>query len=411
MQRDDFKLFYFTLSYPWGLGEEWKKNELNILRNYFPEITVVPYSHDDNFHHPKPLPNGVKSLNPLFPASNYFVPKSRFLEILRNKHRFIFMSEFFRNMVFLKRKRASAWLESTLKTIDILSHQDIIKILEDADEKTVFYFYWGKGLCQIMPFISKVKLRSSFVRMHRFDLFEYVNDNYIPYRKFLLKSITTAGPSSLAGKIHLDEKYPFAKSKTKVFRCGTKGNGLKSSPSNDGVLRLISCSYLSPVKRVNMMISSLQYLEMAIEWHHIGDGVLRDELEDLVAKLHLEKKFIFHGMIDSREILDFYTRNSFDYFVNVSESEGVPFSIMEAFAAGIPVLATDVGGTGEIVDNSVGRLMPSNITPKELAGFISRLYEMDESSRTAMREKAYERYNQRCNADILGRELAEYLIQ
>ncbi|NCO54621.1 MAG: glycosyltransferase, partial [Bacteroidetes bacterium] len=46
-----------------------------------------------------------------------------------------------------------------------------------------------------------------------------------------------------------------------------------------------------------------------------------------------------------------------DLFINVSESEGIPVSIMEALSAGIPVIATNVGGTNEIVNNDVGFLI------------------------------------------------------
>ena len=191
MSAKPLKLFYFTLSYPWGIGEEWKRNELMELRHHFSRVTVVPYSHDGNMDDPKPVPEGVQCLEPLFPASNYQVPRRRILDILRSGHRAAFLSEFFGKRVFLDRRTARSWLEATGKTLDILNHPTIRGVLREADEDTVFYFYWGKGICQIMPFLKGLRIRSSFVRMHRFDLFEYANNGYIPYRRQLLDSIDT----------------------------------------------------------------------------------------------------------------------------------------------------------------------------------------------------------------------------
>ena len=409
MSSTKLKLFYFTLSYPWGIGEEWKRNELMELRHHFRKVTVVPYSHDGNMDDPKPVPEGVECLRPLFPASNYQVSKRRVFEILRSRHRRAFLAEFFGKRVFLDRGRARSWLDATGKTLDILKHPTIGAVLREADEDTVFYFYWGKGICQIMPFVKDIGIRSSFVRMHRFDLFEHVNDGYIPYRKALLESIDTAAPVSQTGKDHLDALYPFARDKVKVFRCGTLGNGVRSPFSTDGRLRMVSCSYLSPVKRVHLMVESLRLLGPDAEWHHVGDGGLRNELEDLARRHGLGERFFFHGMMDTRDIMGFLTSHPFDFFVNASSSEGVPISIMEAFAAGIPVLATDVGGTSEIVDGEVGALLPADLTPEGLADEIRRLRAFDDTRKQAMRTLAYERYETRCNASVLARELAEYL--
>ena len=48
-------------------------------------------------------------------------------------------------------------------------------------------------------------------------------------------------------------------------------------------------------------------------------------------------------------MLDYYKNNIIDIFINLSASEGIPVSIMDAISFGIPCIATNVGGTGEIV--------------------------------------------------------------
>jgi glycosyltransferase involved in cell wall biosynthesis len=66
-------------------------------------------------------------------------------------------------------------------------------------------------------------------------------------------------------------------------------------------------------------------------------------------------------------ILSTYRERPFDLFVNVSSSEGVSVAIMEAMSCGIPVVATKVGGTSEIVSDQNGVLLPKDPTPVQIA--------------------------------------------
>ena len=60
--------------------------------------------------------------------------------------------------------------------------------------------------------------------------------------------------------------------------------------------------------------------------------------------------------------------NPVDFFVNTSSTEGLPVSVMEACSFGIQTIATNVGGTGEIVkDGETGFLVPADVTPDKLA--------------------------------------------
>ena len=61
-----------------------------------------------------------------------------------------------------------------------------------------------------------------------------------------------------------------------------------------------------------------------------------------------------------------------DLYANSSISEGISLTILEAMAAGLPVVATHVGGTPEIVDASCGRLVPAR-DPEALSTTLSEL--------------------------------------
>jgi len=81
----------------------------------------------------------------------------------------------------------------------------------------------------------------------------------------------------------------------------------------------------------------------------IGDGPKRKELEDLSKGKGLERKIIFAGFQSDVE----NWLPAFDVFVLPSLTEGTPMALLEAMSAGIPVIATNVGGVPKIVENGV----------------------------------------------------------
>jgi colanic acid/amylovoran biosynthesis glycosyltransferase len=404
------KLIYFTASYPYGLGEQWKANELRELVNHFEEITVVPYSYDGNFENPKTLPAGVQGEKPLFRESAFAFSKiNGLIKIWKSRYRRSFIKEFRYKKVYRSKAHFVSWIYASLNVIRLMDHPTIQRISQSMDRQTILYFFWGKGAAEFLPFVDTSRCFKTFVRMHRYDLFETVNNNYIPYRRALIENIDILAPSSEAGKIHLQELYPDLAGKIRLFRLGTIGNGKASRSSTDKILRVVSCSYLSPVKRVGIMIESLRYVDFPVLWRHVGDGKQREEMDQLIEKYGLRDKFIIEGMIDTGKLLDFYTSNSFDLFVNVSASEGVPMSIMESLSVSIPVMATDVGGIGELVDETVGKLLPADLSPHMLASNLNAYYLLPDEVKEQKRKAAFIRSKEQCDAIQLAKDLARTL--
>jgi glycosyltransferase involved in cell wall biosynthesis len=87
----------------------------------------------------------------------------------------------------------------------------------------------------------------------------------------------------------------------------------------------------------------------------VGDGPLRHEIEDRIARLGISDRVHLLGeRSDASQLVA-----SFDLAVLASLHEGLPNAVMEAMAAGVPVVATAVGGTRElIVDGETGYLVP-----------------------------------------------------
>ena len=166
-------------------------------------------------------------------------------------------------------------------------------------------------------------------------------------------------------------------------------------------MKIVSCSNLVDVKRVNLIIEALSFLEIPIEWIHFGAGPCAGALKKL-ANERLNKKNIkynFQGFVDNKKILMYYLKHHIDLFINVSESEGIPVSIMEAMSFGVPVIATDVGGTGEIVKNDInGFLLNKDFTINELEEKILSVYSKPEDKILELRKNARNTWEAKFNA-------------
>ncbi len=106
-----------------------------------------------------------------------------------------------------------------------------------------------------------------------------------------------------------------------------------------------------------------------IKFVFAGDGELRSELESLVQSANLQDYFLFLGFRnDVKELL-----GTFDAFVLPSLYEGLPNVILEAMATGLPVVATAVDGTVELIeDGETGFLVP----PKDPQALVEKIYQL-----------------------------------
>ena len=79
----------------------------------------------------------------------------------------------------------------------------------------------------------------------------------------------------------------------------------------------------------------------------VGDGPYRANLENMACQNDCSADTVFLGQKNQDELIDILSAT--DIFVNPSYSEGLPTSVMEAASVGLPIIATDVGGTREII--------------------------------------------------------------
>jgi glycosyltransferase involved in cell wall biosynthesis len=165
-----------------------------------------------------------------------------------------------------------------------------------------------------------------------------------------------------------------------------------------GRLIVLTAGRLSPDKGFNVLIDAIPAVLARVpetRWIICGDGPQRAELEQQVSTAGLSGVVAFAGF---RDDLDHWMPNT-DLFVLPSFTEGLPNVLLEAHAAGVPVVATAVGGTPElIVHNETGLLVHAGDSDA-LADSMAHLLS-DDARREAMGNAARNRVREHFTFDV-----------
>jgi len=255
-------------------------------------------------------------------------------------------------------------------------------------------------------------------RAHGYDLFaEQERVGFVPFQEKYLSLATAVFSVSEAGRRYLVDLYPQYRHMIHVAYLGTLSAGEVESIRAPQVRSIVTCSSVVGVKRLDRLVDALEVLahdwpQIEFHWIHIGGGV---GLPDLVRKCATRDSLVgrttFLGQVTPERVREFLSGTSVDAFCNVSSSEGLPVTLMEAASAGIPLLALDVGGNSEVVDASNGRLLPADATAGQIASALASILTAapDEvaSMRQASRRRWQERFDGRRNYVDFARRLVE----
>jgi L-malate glycosyltransferase len=128
---------------------------------------------------------------------------------------------------------------------------------------------------------------------------------------------------------------------------------------------------LHPVKDLGVLLRAVAALEThpRVKIALVGDGQDRASLEDLARSLSISDRVVFAGQRDdARELLA-----ALDIFVNCSIIEGISVTVLEAMATGLPVIATRVGGTPEVVVDKISGLLTPSRSPDSVTAALCTL--------------------------------------
>lgn len=260
-------------------------------------------------------------------------------------------------------------------------------------EPTHIYSFWLYDTALVAAWLTGTyPCARAVARAHGYDLYADRTDvHYLPFRGYLLSKLSGVLPCSKDGEEYINANWPGHEGKVTTSYLGTREMPDKSGEPLTCPLRVVSCSRIVDVKRVPLLAKAVTLLDaegLRVEWTHYGDGPQLEEARAACSLLtHSTAKFA--GALPNDALLGEYTAKHFDVFVNVSSSEGLPLSIMEACGFGIPVIATDVGGTHEIVSDGVnGFLLPSDCGPEDVAAAIKRFVFLGKAEGSSMRRAA-----------------------
>jgi glycosyltransferase involved in cell wall biosynthesis len=397
-------LLYITDRWPYHPGESFLTQEIRDLSPHFEKILLLPLAQDiDESKTMRDTRDNVEVLSEvrinIWKKWGKMGAFSRLTTGLAKP--IISIKECLRTKPFNPREVIGEAAQVRLICNHIEKNIDV----SNVDACTSFWLNRGAFVC------AELKRRNphlvAFARGHGGDIYsERRGMKNFPLQHTALKQLDGVFPDSSAGVDYLHKKFPSMVEKIVVGRLGVDDSD-EVSHSSDGILRILSVSSLVPVKRVHLIPKSLIHTKRKIIWTHIGGGDCLIEIEKELANLGDNVEVNLLGQLPHDEVLQYYANNAVDLFINVSSSEGLPVSIMEAFASGIPVIATKVGGSPEIVSEDCGYLLKEDFLPNELANILDNYNLESNEMRDCALNKQRTEYSSEKNQAMFANEIIE----
>jgi len=410
------RMLMVTSLYPYGQGETFVVAELEHVSPCFSRVDVVPSFYDPDTS-PRPESNPIdlayadKRWGPLRAPRmvgallmallkyrwvndfGYVLARGRRLANLKELVRALYRARMFERFLADKARRAGP---------------DGIH--------DVIYFYW-----LVPEIVGAVQFRKAsgapvriVCRAHRGDLYEDLKPGgYAGLRREIIAGIDEVYCISDHGSRYLHRRFPESAVKFRTARLGVDDPGYLNRQPQDGPLAIVSCSFVIASKRLHLIVGAIARLledhpALQVRWTHIGDGPLLDAVKAQAARLGERAQVVFKGYQTQAEVMALYRDERFDLIINVSDSEGIPVSLMEACAAGIPIVATNVGGSAEIVSTANGVLLDADADAATIATAMLRFNDRiaARACRRAARQFWDARFNAATNYARFGRQLA-----
>lgn len=406
VEKNNNTLYLFTAGFPYGnRNEPFLETEINYLSECFNEVLIFPRIKENKI---RTLPKNVKIID----FYHQLETKKKLAVLLRNPS-FIFR-------VLINSKLKPRYIINFIKHyrvhLDILATgiyegEKLVAISKELNlnDTDVIYDYWFmNSLISIDYWRSKKKRKNKMVcRTHRYDLYtEEWGMKNIPFTFYRLNVVDQLIFISKHGLNYFKNiTNPVYHSKFKLSYLGVNPPSKTNPREEKGFYRIVSCARVVKFKNVHLIPKVLSQLNIPIEWVHFGDGPMMSELEENIEQLPKNIKVILKGHQSNSEVLSYYENHHVDAFISLSNSEGLPVSMMEAQSFGIPIIAKDAGGINEIVNNSTGLLLDSKLSLSEMISEIQDFLNTND----VKKENVLKFYNNNFNASHNYKLFAEQL--
>lgn len=294
-----------------------------------------------------------------------------------------------------------------------LFYHYLVSTLRNSIDEALLYSFWCNYYT--LSFVNHFKGKNKIItRLHGYDLYhDRTEVGRFPFREVINHGVDKLiFIGDFPCQYYVSHYKNICPNKIAINRLGVniderldrsviRNAQIKEYPQNDKFI-IVSCSSLIPLKRIDLLIEALSLIkDISIQWVHFGDGMLKNELLKYCAEILPDNiDYDFRGYVTNSAIWEFYINNYIDVFINVSETEGAPVSIMEAMAAGIPIVAPVVGDIPQMIINN-GILLSKNPNGLEIANSIKYLRQMSKEDVLNVRKSSYllweEKYNSNKN--------------
>jgi len=196
-------------------------------------------------------------------------------------------------------------------------------------------------------------------------------------------------------RLLVQEKYGIKKDRISIIPNGVGKEFFADAPRSavQAPLRLLYLGRLAIQKRVDRIIEAMSLIKAPVHLTIVGDGEDRQKLESLARDLQLTN-ISFEGKKYGEELRAYY-KNA-DVFLIPSDKEGMPLVVLEAMAAGLPIVGSDVlgirelvGGVGELVANPSGETFAAAVDA--LAANPERLAQLSRQSLETAKRYSWDR--------------------
>ena len=195
-----------------------------------------------------------------------------------------------------------------------------------------------------------------------------------------------------------------------VINNGVEIKQIEKVTLENKIIKLVVVSRLVNQKNIDIVIKAVKRIEdKNILLNIVGDGPEVNNLKNLVKEKSLNKRVSFIGKIKNSELHNYL--EDADIFIQASNYEGLPHSILEAINYEIPILSTEVGGCSAILNRGErGYIIPMPLSEVDISEEIRKIINnKDEARSKAKLAKNYlnQEHNFNTNAEIYHEKIKE----
>jgi colanic acid/amylovoran biosynthesis glycosyltransferase len=356
-QKMNKKIVYITSSFPFGKSEVWANNEINSLLEQGNEIIIIPRTGKGKIINK----DSIKFTSNLIdlPFMNWTI----FIFLLR--------TVLFKTFLFLKLlieiiKQSNTIIDFVKGLIILPKSLFLAKILKLRKIDHIHSLQTTSTAVMAFILSSNLKVPWSYT-LHTSETLKARFKRSILFQSrsaSVCRTISQRTANELSDFIG-----PSLSKKIAMVHLGVDIKGFKKGKSiiTDPLIIATPAELKDRKGHVYAIEAAKKLIDLGItnfKWFFYGSGPLLNELQKKVKELNLINHCYFPGNLAHHLLLNKYENNEVDIVVISSIStdipEGIPVSLMEAMSYEIPVIATDCGGTKELVDGQSGVLVNQN---------------------------------------------------